>query len=563
MVITKYESYYNKIVEKLEVIKTEQSYANLSLAFAHWFLENQYEMSEQEVAESIIDGDGDNGIDAIIHNAENKSLEVFQFKFPSSVKTLNDEIKQGDILKTLNGFNILVEPSNNVSVEQSNSSFKDFKESLNDAEIQYFRINFVSFNKGIVAEANREQINNFLSIFRSNTGAKIDVEYFSKNEISNIYEKIQRNTSLEVKIPFKTMQPAYSNNGIISSVGVINAKALVESIKDVIGVIFDENVRLLETNSSVNNGIKKTASSEEASMFYLYNNGITFICDGFIQSPTSQLLTIVGASIVNGCQTVTSLYQLNEENKLSEDVDILTRIIEISDYEQRSKITEFLNSQNPVKNSYFIANNSIVRDLQTALLEHNYFLERQINEAKHKAKYVDSDIIKNKAIIKLENVIQYYTGYYINKHAALAKRQKGGLYSQDIINEILMHMTAEKVIESYTMYEEIAKVITSYRKNRRNKNNSEFADFMGINNEEFVKLSDDYLFINTADILLLNIVGNLKNKNQQDSNQELIKKAIDLLKNTIDSNEEYHKTLPSSITKNQKIYSEIQMKILN
>lgn len=271
MVITKYESYYNKIVEKLEVIKTEQSYANLSLAFAHWFLENQYEMSEQEVAESIIDGDGDNGIDAIIHNAGNKSLEVFQFKFPSSVKTLNDEIKQGDILKTLNGFNILVEPSNNVSVEQSNSSFKDFKESLNDAEIQYFKINFVSFNKGIVAEANREQINNFLSIFRSNTGAKIDVEYFSKNEISNIYEKIQRNTSLEVKIPFKTMQPAYSNNGIISSVGVINAKALVESIKDVIGVIFDENVRLLETNSSVNNGIKKTASSEEASMFYLYD----------------------------------------------------------------------------------------------------------------------------------------------------------------------------------------------------------------------------------------------------------------------------------------------------
>ena len=126
-----------------------------------------------------------------------------------------------------------------------------------------------------------------------------------------------------------------------------------------------------------------------------------------------------------------------------------------------------------------------------------------------------------------------------------------------------MHMTAEKVIESYTMYEEIAKVITSYRKNRRNKNNSEFADFIGINNEEFVKLSDDYLFINTADILLLNIVGNLKYKNQQDSNQELIKKAIDLLKNTIDSNEEYHKTLPSSITKNQKIYSEIQMKILN
>ena len=106
------------------------------------------------------------------------------------------------------------------------------------------------------------------------------------------------------------MQPAYSNNGIISSVGVINAKALVESIKDVIGVIFDENVRLLETNSSVNNGIKRQHLQKKQVCSIYIIIGITFICDGFIQSPTSQLLTIVGASIVNGCQTVTSLYQL-------------------------------------------------------------------------------------------------------------------------------------------------------------------------------------------------------------------------------------------------------------
>lgn len=562
MVITKYESYYNKIVEKLKVVKEEQSYSNLSLAFAHWFLENHYEMSVQEISESIIDGNGDNGIDAIIHDEENKSLEIFQFKFPNSSKTLNAEIKQGDILKTLHGFSTLVEPSSNVSVEQSNSSFRNYKDSLNDAEVQYFKINFVSFNKGIVADANREQINNFVSVFKNNTGAKVDVEYFSKSEISNIYEKLQRNTSLEVKIPFKTMQPAYSNNGINSSVGVINAKALVDNIKDVIGVIFDENVRLLEKKSSVNDGMKKTASSVEASMFYLYNNGITFICDKFTPSPTSQLLTIAGASIVNGCQTVTSLYQLNEDGKLSEDVDILTRVIEISDYEQRSKITEFLNSQNPVKSSYFIANNSIVRDLQTALLEHDYFLERQINEAKHKAQYVDSNIVKNKKIIKLENVVQYYTGYYLNKYAALAKRQKGGLYSQDTINEILMNMTAERVIESYTMYEEISKVITSYRKNRRNKDNSEFADFMEIPNSKFVTLSDEYLFINTADILLLNVVGNLKRKCEKaPNNKDLIKEAIALVKKTIESNEEYQDTLPSSITKNQKIYSEMQANI--
>ena len=122
-------------------------------------------------------------------------------------------------------------------------------------------------------------------------------------------------------------------------------------------------------------------------------------------------------------------------------------------------------------------------------------------------------------------------------------------------------MTSEKVIESYTMYEEISKVITSYRKNRRNSDNSEFADFMGITNSEFAKLSDEYLFINTADILLLNVVGNLKRVHTKGNNKDLIRKAITLVKKTIESNEEYQDTLPSSITKNQKIYSEIQVNI--
>lgn len=36
MAIGKYDSIYNKLKEDIEVIKVEQNYNNLSLAFSHW-----------------------------------------------------------------------------------------------------------------------------------------------------------------------------------------------------------------------------------------------------------------------------------------------------------------------------------------------------------------------------------------------------------------------------------------------------------------------------------------------------------------------------------------------
>ena len=41
MAIGKYDSIYNKLKEDIEVIKVEQNYNNLSLAFSHCFLKNQ------------------------------------------------------------------------------------------------------------------------------------------------------------------------------------------------------------------------------------------------------------------------------------------------------------------------------------------------------------------------------------------------------------------------------------------------------------------------------------------------------------------------------------------
>ncbi len=556
MAIGKYDSIYNKLKEDIEVIKVEQNYNNLSLAFSHWFLKNQYNLSEQEIAESIIDGSGDYGIDAVIHNDEDKSLEIFQFKFPSSRKTIKDEIKQADVYKLINGFNYLIDEDATLTLEKASTDFIRVHDELKESEIYNFKINFVSFNQGVID--NLEVISNFINKIKKEQGIEINYSDYNVQNVTNIYEKLQRQNSISIVLPYKHLQQSYSINEIDSYVGLINGKELIKSLEDVIGVIFDENIRLHEIKSKVNEGIKNTSSSDkDSSMFYFYNNGITFICDQVNLSPSNLTVRLDGASIVNGCQTVTSLYENHTKKELQEDVDLLVRITKISDYDERAKITQFLNSQNPIKESYFISNHTIVRDLQTKLFESNYYLERQINESSYKEQYVDSSIKNGKKIIKLDDVIQYYCGYHLDKSAATAKRNKNILFNNENIEEILSDITPDKVIESYETYLKVAEVITAYRRQRRNKENEEFAKLMGIDKKELDNSEEKYLFVNTADILILNTCKFLKLKDPSSDVEKNIVNAVKIIRDIIQNDQELKAMPPAGLTKNQLVYTKI------
>lgn len=557
--ITKFQSYYNKIKELVISIKNEQGYTNDSMAFAHWYLDNYLHLNDQEIAEAIIDGDGDNGIDAIVTSEESEELMVFQFKFPESDQKLNKEISQSDILKTLNGFNILIGQD---KISKSNDKFLQFQELLTEKPIYKFKLFFVSFNKGILD--NKEQVDTFAKKFSDDTGNTLEYFDINKQGISNLYEKLNRKNSIEINIPYKFLQQAYRVNDIDSFIGVINAKELIHAIEDKLLVIFDENIRLFESESKVNEGIKNTASSDNSDMFYFYNNGIVLICDEANNSPNSLTINLKGASIVNGCQTVNSLAHLYKQGSLKEDVSALVRIIKISDYDERAQITEFLNSQTPIKDSYFISNHTVIRDLQNSLIEHEYFLERQINERTYKESF-GQKIPTNYRTISLEDTIQYYTGYWLDSMSAIAKSGKSALFNKIQIEDILKNINSIKVIEAYETYESISKVITQYRKMRRNASNEEFAQFLNIKPEILKSEIDDYLFINTADILLLNTCRNLKNLYERKSIKydigKLIRDSIGICKETIKADTSGKST--ASLTKNNSIFQSVRNNINN
>ena len=166
------------------------------------------------------------------------------------------------------------------------------------------------------------------------------------------------------------------------------------------------------------------------------------------------------------------------------------------------RITEFLNSQTPIRDSYFISNHSIVRDLQKSLLEKGYFLERQINEYQYAMNYGQK--IETKEVLELEKTFQYYVGYWVDKYASLAKRGKNTLFDKSKTEELLAGVDADKVIESYKMYSKISEVLTLYRKYRRNEHNSEFSRYIGVSQEWLKNNVNELRFMNTGDIILLN-----------------------------------------------------------
>lgn len=563
--ITKYDVYYNHVHEELAVIRDREGFTGNgadSRAFGFWYLEKVSGLSTNEINEMLIDGSRDNGVDAFYYDEETHVVNLYQFKLPQQ-KNINGEIDESSIIKIYSSITDLMD--SRFSSNQENVGFKNLIDLFSTEPIFKIKVVFVGYNKGIVSQSSLDVIaRNEQKI--KDIGVEVQSEIVNSEKIINIYDRDHRNNSLTVTFSYNNLKASNSisdgpaGKAIESWVGNVSGNSLLESLDSNLSNIFDENIRLYENNSKINDGIKMTARhNDQAKMFYFYNNGITMICDEALNSPGNNTIQLTGVSIVNGAQTVSSLAELYENDQLNKDVSILIRIIKISDYEQRSKITEYLNSQTPIKDSYFIANNSKIRQLQTDLYELEYYLERQINEYQYKNKYQDMSNYKDYHILPVADAIQHYVGGFVNNKASQAKSGKSTLFDQNSIDENILNITADKVVKSDKLYSKIADVITKYRKNRRNSDNHEFSEFLEIDTGEYN--SDLFAFLNTGDILMLNAVINMQEKFDDMLDQDAIRASAILIKEIIEADEDFNSKAPATLTKSATLFKAVQQAI--
>lgn len=196
-----------------------------------------------------------------------------------------------------------------------------------------------------------EEMNaNFVVVDNEMLKFKYDEALNKTNNYINFTFQLESGKYLEVEL-----------NGTRAVLAAIPLKDCVNipGIKD--GRLFRKNVRQSLGNSNkVNKGIAKTIKKEPGDFFF-YHNGITAICSK-IDIQNGQL-TVKDLNIVNGCQSLSTIFSCGEAAKKSYGY-ILFKFYEMANSEKADKITNSTNSQSAVKARDLRSNDKIVLSIK-------------------------------------------------------------------------------------------------------------------------------------------------------------------------------------------------------
>jgi hypothetical protein len=132
------------------------------------------------------------------------------------------------------------------------------------------------------------------------------------------------------------------------------------------GSLFRENVRYTLGNTAVNKSIRAAvAKKADHGNFILGHNGLIILCSSASKSKSGGQLTIKDYSVVNGAQSLTTFFA--DKAKLSDDLRVLVRVVELQDEPLARQITQNSNNQNAIKPRDLRSNHAIMLRLQSEM----------------------------------------------------------------------------------------------------------------------------------------------------------------------------------------------------
>jgi hypothetical protein len=128
---------------------------------------------------------------------------------------------------------------------------------------------------------------------------------YGANDLHKLYN--QTKTVVMREFEFRERRELPSVNGVVQSyIGFVPASEFLKIIQDdsgddILGSIFDDNVRDWQDYNHVNQEMRETLESGSPERFVLMNNGVTILTRKI--GGVGSRLTIEDFQIVNGCQT--------------------------------------------------------------------------------------------------------------------------------------------------------------------------------------------------------------------------------------------------------------------
>lgn len=326
-----------------------------SASFLIWYLQNYYRLDEQEAVDSVCDQRGDKGVDGIFVNDGDKTITVFQAKINQKSDTTIGDSSLREFAGTLTQF---ATPDALATVLKSAKNFMLGK--------LIERLDLV--NKLGTHEVRAEFVSN-VEIDKNGTDfldANSKILFIGRKKLTTTYISDKREYLVHGPVKFDVggfQTTEYTVDASTkATIAPIKATELVklEGIAD--QSLFEYNVRGPLGKTGVNKDIAASINDKGLhKLFPLFHNGITIICKSL--KPESESLTVNDYYVVNGCQSLTSLY--NNKTKLTDDLRVLTKFIQMDPASRTAAmVTKFSNNQNGVTDRDFMSNNTLQIRLQ-------------------------------------------------------------------------------------------------------------------------------------------------------------------------------------------------------
>lgn len=208
---------------------------------------------------------------------------------------------------------------------------------------------------------------------------------YSCSELLKLYQAHKTNR-LTLEFKEQPLSTSYKDYGIgyVGMVKLADYKGfLTAETSEIRDDLFESNIRHFQGEVDVNKKIKSTIENVSEKDFWWLNNGITIIAEA--PNQVGKKLAIENVQIVNGLQTSYSIFN-SHNGDLSDERSVLVKVIINNNKETIDNIIASTNSQNPVSATLLRATESTQRNLEIFFYNKGYFYDRRKNYYKNQGK---------------------------------------------------------------------------------------------------------------------------------------------------------------------------------
>lgn len=341
----------------------------MSRALAAQALVQHANATNAEALDSIVDGGGDNGIDAIFCDKVQNCLFIVQSKW---TRVTSSSLAKADALKVVKGAKDLLNERRDNFPNLSDAQFSKVQDILTSSSAQ---IEIVVAHTG--ASALAPEISACFDDYLEELNDPIEIGRFAYLSQATLHNAIAAGGAVgPLRVSVTLFDWGFVEKPYEAFYGQIAASDLAELFRAHGTQLFTKNIRnYLGSFTEVNRGIRDTIEKDPAKFWHL-NNGVTALASKVSRSlqggaaRASCQLTCDGFSVVNGAQTVGTLGALlKTQREALENARVMIRIVNLEGCPQGfpSEVTRANNTQNRVDARNFVALDALQENLRTEL----------------------------------------------------------------------------------------------------------------------------------------------------------------------------------------------------